>query len=278
MGGHSVRAHTLIDSSFYPFGSRSFTLGGDRTGETPRSFEWSAYRQPGSIFYTDIRLVEMQRYSNTLEIALLIEPPWKPGHYEIAKRLSSDFDYILSYRDNFFDTSNLLWYPFGGSWIKEEDWGMKPKSKKLSIIGTQKLAAPGHKLRHTAIRLYSDRLDVYGRGYNPIPSKIPALAPYRYSVIIESQRLDTWFTEKLIDCFSQGTIPIYWGARKIADFFDERGMIIIDNITDIYNYLSELTPSHYTSCLPYIRANLETSRSYQCAEDWIFNAYPYLFQ
>ena len=277
MGGHHMHAYTLIDSLFYPFGSRSLSLGGDRRGESPRSFEWNTNRQPGSIFYTDIRLAEMQRYSNTLEIALLIEPPWKPAPYETAKRFSSSFDYILSHRNNYFDTSNHLWYPFGGSWIKEEDWGLKLKSQNVSIIGTQKLAAPGHKLRHTAIHLFGDRLDVYGRGYNPIPSKLPALAPYRYSIIIESQRLDTYFTEKLIDCFSQGTIPLYWGTRKITDFFDARGMIILDNITDIYDHLSELTPSHYDACLPYIRANLETARTYQCAEDWIYNAYPHLF-
>ena len=273
-----MHTQTLVDSSFYPFGSRSFTLGGDRQGESPRSFEWNTNRQPGSVFYTDIRLTEMQRRSHTLEIALLIEPPWKPAPYETAKRLSFDFDYILSYRNNYFDTSNHLWYPLGGSWIKEEDWGLKPKSRNVSIIGTQKQAAPGHQLRHTAIRLFGDHLDVYGRGYNPIPSKVQALAPYCYSVVIEAQRLDTYFTEKLIDCFSQGTIPLYWGARKIADFFDERGMIILDDITDIYNYLSELTPAHYNVCLPYIRANLETSRTYQCAEDWIYAHYSYLFQ
>lgn len=270
-------AYTLVDSSFYPFGSRSISMDGDRHGETPRSFKWSVHRQPGTIFYTDIRLSEVKHYSNTLEIALLIEPSWKPSPYETAQRLSNAFDYILSYRDNYFNTVNHLWYPFGGSWIKDEDWGIKEKSKQLSIIGTQKLAAPGHKLRHTAIRLYGDRLDVYGRGYNPIPSKIPALAPYRYSVVIEPQRLDSYFTEKLIDCFSQGTIPLYWGTRKITNFFDERGMIILDNITDIYNHLPELTPSYYNACLPYIRANLEAARAYQCAEDWIYSHHPHLF-
>lgn len=271
--------YTLYDHSFTPFGFHSASLGGDRRGESPRSFQWSANtRYPGNIFYSDQALRQVQGNPQVLEIGWIIEPPWKSEPYDAANELHNHFDYILTYHRSGVWHSNYLYYPIGGSWIKESDWRIHNKTSLISIIGTNKQKAPGHQMRHAAIRKYGYLFDVYGRGYNPIASKLTALAPYHFSIIIESQRIPGYFTEKLIDCISVGTIPIYWGDPHIADHFDTRGILEINTLDELPYVLEDLTPALYDKLLPYARINLQIARRYGCTEDWLFINYPYLFK
>jgi hypothetical protein len=271
--------YTLYDHSFLPFGSKSASLDGDRHGEAPTYFEWSHnIRYPGNIFYSDQALSQVQQNPHVLEIGWIIEPPWKSGPYDTASALHDRFDYVLTYHRTGTWHSNYLYYPIGGSWIAERDWNPTPtKTKLVSIIGTQKVGAPGHRLRHSAIRLFSDRLDVYGRGYNPIPSKLPALAPYYFSLIIESQRIPGYFTEKLIDCMCMGTIPIYWGDPHIDLHFLTDGIIQIEDLEELYYILPDLSSDLYAKMSRAALENFELAKRYACVEDWLYLNYPYLF-
>ena len=210
------------------------------------------------------------------KIALLIEPTWKPAHYEEALRFSSRFDYILSYRNSYFDASKHLYYPHGGAWVP--DWVPQEKTRIVSMMISEKVGAPGHRLRHTLKHLFEDRITVYGRGYRPIASKVEALAPYHYSIIIEPERIDNYFTEKLIDCFLQRTIPIYWGSPTICDTFDCSGIIQFSSAEDIYNILPVLSVYDYNWYLAAIERNYQLAHNYLCVEDWIYTHYPFLFQ
>ena len=72
-----------------------------------------------------------------------------------------------------------------------------------------------------------------GRGYDPFEHKQDGLLPYRYSVVIENVQEVDYFTEKLLHCMLCGTIPIYWGAPNIEEYFDVAGMIICNSLTDL---------------------------------------------
>ena len=275
--------YTIFDSSFLPFGSHSLSFGGDRRGESPRSFDWVPnIRVPGPIFYTDIRLRDVTQHKQFMckKIALLIEPTWKPSHYREAERLSSHFDYILSHnRDLCVPQEKLLWYPHGGSWIRDEEWHYLPeKSKLVSMMISEKVGAPGHRLRHTINKHFGDRVDVYGRSINPIASKVTALRDYLYSIVIEPERTNDYFTEKIIDCLSQCTVPIYWGTPNICNHFDCNGIITLDSADNVFDILASLSSEDYRSRLDAILLNQRTARSFTCAEDYIFQHYPFLFQ
>ena len=56
---------------------------------------------------------------------------------------------------------------------------------------------------------------------------------------------DYYFTEKLLDCFLSGTIPIYWGCPSIGDFFNTKGMIIFDDLLELKDKLKMCTKEYY---------------------------------
>jgi hypothetical protein len=115
------------------------------------------------------------------------------------------------------------------------------------------------------------RMDVYGRGYKEIPDKLAGLADYRYSVTIENCRTDSYFTEKLLDCFLCGTVPIYWGFGKVAEFFDEDGVISFTDLGELDRILDGLGPEDYERRLPAIRRNMQLAQPYTRLEDQLWN-------
>lgn len=110
------------------------------------------------------------------------------------------------------------------------------KTKKLSVVCSDKTFLPGHKKRYAFVNRmighFKDRIDVFGHGFNPIDDKWEALAPYEYSIAIENSALPGYFTEKIGECYLAHTFPIYYGAPDISDFFDPQSYITID--TDDY--------------------------------------------
>jgi hypothetical protein len=121
-------------------------------------------------------------------------------------------------------------------------------------------------------------VDVFGTIQGTWSEKFPATAPYRYSVVIENEHLDWWFTEKIIDCFSVGTVPIYWGCPDIGRFFDIDGVIPFNNLDELATILENISPEDYKSRLKPIRKNLKISMQYRIAENWMFSNYPFLFR
>ena len=121
------------------------------------------------------------------------------------------------------------------------------------------------------IKRFRNYIDaIRGHGYSPMEYKLDALRDYRFSITIENTKIDYYFTEKLIDCFLTGTIPIYWGCPSIGKFFDTRGMIIINDISDLTPFLrdSNLT-QEYLKRMPYIIKNYGLALKYANVDDWM---------
>ena len=92
------------------------------------------------------------------------------------------------------------------------------KTKLASMIYSWKNWSPGHKIRHQVADLVQG-LDLYGSGpNNPINFKEEGLKDYYFSITIENSKSKNYFTEKILDCFACGTIPIYWGCPNIGDY------------------------------------------------------------
>ena len=126
------------------------------------------------------------------------------------------------------------------------------KTHSCSIISSGKTDLVGHKLRHQVIawlRLRDYDIDVLGRGYKPFERKQEGLLPYTYSVIIENVQEPDYFTEKLLDCLICGTIPIYWGASNISNYFNVDGMVICNDLAELKGAIEVLLRANVGSKL-----------------------------
>lgn len=263
----------LVDGCFWAFGQQSANLGGENRGLTPQYFEWTTEPGQAVTFYTDICLPQAIGAPGR-KVAWLIEPPWKQSHYKFAAEHQGEFEAVLSFLREPV-ARNGLFYAFGGSYIALEDWAVYDKTEMVSLMLSRKRTAPGHILRHEAAKM---PLDVWGHGYRVFDTPVQPFRPYRYSVVIDPWAGDYFFNERLVDCISQGTVPIYWGCPGIGHFFDRRGIIQFQHMDELEEILTGVvSEADYRSRLPYIRLNLELAKRYRCAEDWIYRQYPFLF-
>lgn len=266
---------------------KSATLAGDNMDEGSENFDWARGEVLPITFYTDNNLEDaLQHSSQVRKIAWLIEPPsLSDAHYYRAHRMSDVFDAVLTFNKEFLaQVSDDKWkyYRLGGSWIKPVEWDMysDQKSKMVSMFTTDKKRAFGHSLRRYIQRKANViDIDLYGKGSNPVQSKSEGLRQYRYSVVIESIRIPGYFSEKLVDCISQGTIPIYWGDPEIGKCFNMDGIIPFDHFDGLVDILvNTVSEEDYAQRLPAAKSNLDDVWKYACAEDGIYWQYPKLFE
>ena len=98
------------------------------------------------------------------------------------------------------------------------------KDRLISCIASQKAGTPGHQWRFQVAQAlqkhFGQKIDLFGFGWNPIAEKREAIDRYHYTVVIENDESDHYWTEKLSDAILGYTVPIYAGARKVSEYFD----------------------------------------------------------
>lgn len=247
----------------------------------PRYMKWrrGVTSQVPIRFFTDRQVGQVDNYPAKFNVALLIEPLCfdETGYNVVLSKLDR-FQAVLTYDEEFklkVGDKGLL-YAIGGCWLRPEDIGIGPKPEVCSIIASEKRQTYGHQLRHEVAKRYPGHLNVFGRGYNPVQFKSEALSKFRFSVVIENGQVNTLFTEKLIDCFLTGTVPIYWGTRKIADHFNMEGVIQFQTLDELDKIMHGLHPADWDARLPAIKDNFDRAQQFRVAEDWIFSKYPFL--
>ena len=88
---------------------------------------------------------------------------------------------------------------------------------------------------------------------------------------MENSKHDFYFTEKLIDCFLTGTVPIYWGCPGIGKFFDTNGILSFDTLQDAHQWLQKADEIDYHSRRSAIMENFERAKSYVNTYDSVYN-------
>lgn len=248
-------------------------------GIPPANFEWySGPEQYPVCFFTDTQLAAADRIKCEKKIAWLVEPP--AIHPKIYKASFGAFDHVLTYdRTLIARVGKALYYPFGATWILEKNIGIHPKSKLISIVASEKHMTEGHRLRFEIIKEFGDKIDVYGRHIKPMECKSEALGDYMFSIAVQNCQVDDYFTDWIIDCFLQGTIPIYWGTRNISRYFNDKAIISFNTVDDLHEIIkTQVTQSYYDEHKKYLKENLEAAQQYRVAEDWMFEHYPHIFR
>ena len=66
-----------------------------------------------------------------------------------------------------------------------------------------------------------------------VQNKIKFLSNYKFSIAMENSKGDGYMSEKIIDSFMAGTIPIYYGGYMIDEFINPKTYILINGEKDI---------------------------------------------
>ena len=190
--------------------------------------------------------------------------------------ITDNYEFVTSRVDGIFSCDKELCakYPkISYSLINAVPWvqdrKVHEKTKLVSMIASNKRMCEGHARRLQFVDKFRDKLDFYGRGFNEISCKDDGLRAYMFSVGIENAVYDTYFTEKLTDCFACGTIPIFYGCKGVTEYFNEDGIIFLDDDFD----LSMLTKDLYYSKMDVIKDNFERSINFPVAEDYLYLNY-----
>ena len=69
--------------------------------------------------------------------------------------------------------------------------------------------------------------------YKKVSNKIKFLSKYKFSIAMENSKGDGYISEKIIDSFKAGTIPIYYGDYTIDEFINPKSYILIKGEGDI---------------------------------------------
>jgi hypothetical protein len=192
-------------------------------------------------------------------------------HQELNKNMefySYFFDKIFTHDKNILSKiKNAEFIPASSTWIKDKE--IYEKTKLISMITSSKIMCHGHVVRMEWAKKLFTQVDMYGYGFKAIEKKEEGLKDYMFSVAIENDCYESYFTEKILDCFATGTIPVYLGTPDIGDFFNIDGIIML---TDDFN-VRDLSPELYYSKMDAINDNFERLKKYISVEDYIYKNY-----
>lgn len=197
-------------------------------------------------------------------IAYLLEPRAISSAYSLIEKCIHEFDLVLT-----FDPYLLENYPDKCRFIPAlvpnfiEHPQVYEKSKLCSIVYGRTDETKGHRLRQETLDRYYNFFDAYKTDKTPrTPFKDEWLDDFCYSIAIENCQILNYFTEKILDCFNSGTIPIYWGCPNIDKFFNTDGFITFNSIEELDDILKNLSFEDYQRRLPSIKQNFELAQKY----------------
>jgi len=218
-------------------------------------------------------------------IHMLLEPPDGCGESYNFHRKFQDFtdvfDLVLTHNKELSENhAKCKWYPWGTTPLdSEDDFKIYSKNKLVSFYYSNKQWWTGHRHRHEiGEKLKKDDkfkfVDVVGplfvKYYTP---KLETVKDYYFSVQVENQKVDDFFTDKIIDCFLTGTIPIYCGTNNIIKYFNKDGIIQFDTYEELTEILYNLSDSFYTKNYHAVLDNFNRAKEYISPDDWIYKTY-----
>ena len=172
-------------------------------------------------------------YTNAIRIAIYTENIMPDINY--ADYVMSQ--YHINYLDRYFKYNIFLWQNF--SEINQRRFKVinNPIRKKFCAAV---ISNCGSKFRMDFINKLSlyKTVDIEGKCKNSdknrtIKNKIDFLSDYKFSIAMENSNGDGYLSEKIVDSFIAGTIPIYYGDYLLDEFINPKTYILIKGENDI---------------------------------------------
>lgn len=192
------------------------------------------------------------------------------------------FDAIITHHPDVLEScENSYLLVRGTAWVF--DYNFPEKSYSVSNLAGEKTQTKGHLLRQK-IHYKQNKIKInknffvgkFGgvekfEGNSVLTGKKDPMYDSQFNIAIENVKQDNWFTEKIIDCFQTKTVPVYWGCPNIGDWFNEKGIIVVDNVNDIIDACNSINESTYQEMIPYIEENYEKSHEFVRVNERMFD-------
>jgi len=232
-------------------------------------------------FFQDCLFEDVNYKVENKKVAWLLEPkavtPWAYKE-ETIEYIAKKYNYVITHEQYLVEKySNFLYAPYCANFTLLNE-NLPVKSKLVSMISSSKDWTEGHIFRLETTRKVKG-YDLFGRGFKEIEHKNEGLEPYMFSIAIENSVSDYYWTEKIMDCFSTKTIPIYRGC-DVSKWFNSDGIIYFKTHEELQHIINnKLTKEFYESKKGAIEENFNKARNvYYSPEDFVFKNYPFLFE
>ena len=247
------------------------------TGEIPLHFHW-AFDKPSSSgieVFMDYGIQQALNSTNKYKYLWLCESKSVvPQQNEFVKNnyesLANLFRKIFAHDEELLSLGSIFEYvPPAANFTWVKDRRIYKKTKMVSMISSGKGFTEGHRFRNAVMQRQmqiNPWIDFFGRGFKPFQTKEEPLSDFMFSITMENESYANYYTEKLMDCFATGTIPIYHGTPKLSDMFNKEGVIILNNNFDPKSLNEDL----YLSKSDAIKENFELCMSHEKADDVLF--------
>ena len=243
-------------------------------------------------FFVNDAIRNSKDYESDIKIAYISENrailntvPQHKNNYIFLENNHEDFDYVATYDDFLIQRipEKSLIVPYNTTFIwPEERQQVYSKTKLCSYITSTKNITSQQRFRLDLLKKFKTQQiknspDLFGRGHNPMPEsrlgKYLALKDYAFSINIENMIHDNYFSEKIIDCFLCGTMPIYFGARKIDNFFNPKGILKFDNEEELGYIMNNISFDFYQDRVEAIKENYEIAKNHTDSINYLYHTY-----
>lgn len=189
-----------------------------------------------------IELINMGADARVL--TCLESPIFTPRFYDQVDEIKSKFKHSILFNGG---TEHLYFPSFDVEDIREpKPWAerqflcMVTANKHYSMLGDRYKDSPSfqmalktqlHDYRYQAINHFYGKpgFDLYGKGWgsalcadgpaiSECADKLETIRNYKFALCFENGSYPGYITEKIIDCFVAGVIPIYEGCKNLSEF------------------------------------------------------------
>lgn len=157
------------------------------------------------------------------------------------------FEY-LEYADRYYRFPNYVFYV--DKMVKMADkhkhvTEAMAKREFCSFVYSNANAAPKRGELFHSLSTYK-KVDAGGKYLNNMPDgkavqdKFAFEANHKFSIACENASHPGYHTEKLIEAFAAGTVPVYWGDPRVKEVFNTRAFINVDDYSSEEELLKEI--------------------------------------
>ena len=267
----------LIDENIIHAGSFSEANlrcgGGEARHPKKVKYVWNQQVWEGISIFTDKRLHLVDQIQSPVKVAWLMEPKaYDPHAYSLVPKIEDHFHLILTHDVDLLNRNpqKYAYLPADTNIIEDSSISIHEKSRLVSFIYSQKQFLEGHKMRYSIAQFLNGKnlgVESFGHGCNPIEKKADALKDYYFSIAVENSSADNYFTDKILDCFVTGTIPIYWGCPNVFDYFNRDGILYFTTLEELDLIMADLSVEKYQRLKSAVAENFQKAKYYMRLDD-----------